>query len=155
MDNPQAKRLKEAGQKVGEHLKEQVDRVMASPQGDRPRVTDDLQEGDELQEARGVNEAAQNFTDALIEFTEALMESQRTVADLTLEAQQFGMRLGQNFYNGLIEEFSNQAESNRTLAQDLARQAQRQQEAYRKLSEESVNAYMNFLNSMFSYYRGS
>ena len=155
MDNPQAKRLKEAGQKVGEHLKEQVDRVMASPQGDRPRVTDDLQEGDELQEARGVNEAAQNSTDALIEFTEALMESQRTVADLTLEAQQFGMRLGQNFYNGLIEEFSNQAESNRTLAQDLARQAQRQQEAYRKLSEESVNAYMNFLNSMFSYYRGS
>lgn len=148
MDNPQAKKLSEAGRKVGEHLREQVDLLLASPQGDRPRVTDDPQEGDEPQGARGVNEAAQNFS-------KALMNSYLTIMDYNLKAQQRSMRLNQNFFESVTKDLRNQAESNRTLAQDLAHQAQRQQEAYRKLSEESINAYMNFLNSMFSYYRGS
>lgn len=148
MDNPQAKKLSEAGRKVGEHLREQVDLLLASPQGDRPRVTDDPQEGDEPQGARGVNEAAQNFS-------KVLMNSYLTIMDYNLKAQQRSMRLNQNFFESVTKDLRNQAESNRTLAQDLAHQAQRQQEAYRKLSEESINAYMNFLNSMFSYYRGS
>ncbi len=148
MDNPQAKKLSEAGRKVGEHLREQVDLLLASPQGDRPRVTDDPQEGDEPQGARGVNEAAQNFS-------KVLMNSYLTIMDYTLKAQQRSMRLNQNFFESVTKDLRNQAESNRTLAQDLAHQAQRQQETYRKLSEESINAYMNFLNSIFSYYRGS
>ncbi len=148
MDNPQANKLSEAGRKVGEHLREQVDLLLASPQGDRPRVTDDPQEGDEPQGARGVNEAAQNFS-------KALMSSYLTIMDHTLKAQQRSMRLNQSFFESVTKDLRNQAESNRTLTQDLAHQAQRQQEAYRKLSEESINAYMNFLNFMFSYYRGS
>jgi uncharacterized protein (DUF305 family) len=41
------------------------------------------------------------------------------------------------------------------LAEDLIEQQRKHQEASQALTQESVNAYMDFLNSMFSHYRGS
>jgi hypothetical protein len=46
-------------------------------------------------------------------------------------------------------------ESNRALAEDLIEQQRKTQEASQALTQESVNAYMDFLGSMFSYYRGN
>jgi hypothetical protein len=54
----------------------------------------------------------------------------------------------------VINNLRTQAESNRALAEDLIEQQRKQQEASQALTQESVNAYMDFLNSMFSYYRG-
>ena len=68
----------------------------------------------------------------------------------TLNAQ-----LTQDFFNGVINNLRTQAESNRALAEDLIEQQRKQQEASQALTQESVNAYTEFLNSMFSYYRGS
>jgi hypothetical protein len=44
-----------------------------------------------------------------------------------------------------------QAEENRQVTQQLADQQQRAAEAGQQLTQESVNAYMNFVNSMFSF----
>jgi hypothetical protein len=54
----------------------------------------------------------------------------------------------------VINNLRTQAESNRALAEDLIEQQRKQQEASQALTQESVNAYMDFLNSMFAYYRG-
>ena len=42
-------------------------------------------------------------------------------------------------------------ENNRTLAEDLIEQQRKTQEASQALTQESVNTYMDFLGSMFSY----
>jgi hypothetical protein len=55
----------------------------------------------------------------------------------------------------VINNLRTQAENNRALAEDLIEQQRKQQEASQALTQESVNAYMDFLNSMFSYYQGS
>ncbi len=98
------------------------------------------------QQAR-VNEVAQRFADAL-------QDSFRTVSERTVSAQELNAELTQSFFNSVIDNLRTQAESNREMAQQLADQQQRQQEATQALAQESVNAYMDFVNSMFSFYQG-
>jgi hypothetical protein len=102
---------------------------------------------DEKQQKQ-VNEAAEKFA-------EAIKESYQALADRSISAQELNAQLTQEFFNGVINNLRTQAESNRTLAADLVEQQRKQQEASQALAQESVNAYTDFLNSMFSYYRGS
>ena len=102
---------------------------------------------DERQQKQ-VNEAAEKFADAI-------KESYQAIADRSVSAQELNAQLTQQFFNGVINNLRTQAESNRALAEDLIEQQRRQQEASQALAQESVNAYMDLLNSMFSYYRGS
>ena len=56
----------------------------------------------------------------------------------------------------MINNLRTQAESNRALAEDLIEQQRKQQEASQTLTQESVNAYMDFLGSVFAYpYQGT
>jgi len=102
---------------------------------------------DERQQKQ-VNEAAEKFA-------EAIKESYQALADRSVSAQELNAQLTQDFFNGVINNLRTQAESNRALAEDLIEQQRKQQEASQALTQESVNAYTDFLNSMFSYYRGS
>jgi hypothetical protein len=102
---------------------------------------------DERQQ-RQVNEAAEKFA-------EAIKESYQALADRSVSAQELNAQLTQEFFNGVINNLRTQAESNRALAENLIEQQSKQQEASQALAQESVNAYTDFLNSMFSYYRGS
>lgn len=102
---------------------------------------------DERQQKQ-VNEAAEKFA-------EAIKESYQALADRSVSAQELNAQLTQQFFNGVINNLRTQAESNRALAEDLIEQQRKQQEASQALTQESVGAYTDFLNSMFSYYRGS
>jgi aromatic ring-opening dioxygenase LigB subunit len=102
---------------------------------------------DERQQKQ-VNEAAEKFA-------EAIKESYQALADRSVSAQELNAQLTQDFFNGVINNLRTQAESNRALAEDLVEQQRKQQEASQALTQESVNAYTEFLNSMFTYYRGS
>jgi polyhydroxyalkanoate synthesis regulator phasin len=88
-------------------------------------------------------------------FASAIKESYQALADRSVSAQELNAQLTQNFFNGVINNLRTQAENNRALAQDLIEQQRKQQEASQALTQESLNAYMDFLNSMFAYYRGS
>ena len=98
------------------------------------------------QQIRRVNEAAEKFADAA---TEAF----RTVSEHTTASQQLNAELTQQFFNSVIENLRQQAESNREIGQQLADHTQRQQEATQQLTQESVGVYMNFINSMFAFYQ--
>ena len=102
---------------------------------------------DERQQKQ-VNEAAEKFA-------EAIKGSYQALADRSVSAQELNAQLTQDFFNGVINNLRTQAESNRALAEDLIEQQRKQQEASQALTQESVNAYTEFLHSMFSYYRGS
>ena len=100
------------------------------------------------EQQKQVNEAAEKFA-------EAIKESYQALAERGVSAQELNAQLTQDFFNGVINNLRTQAESNRALAEDLIEQQRKQQEASQTLTQESVNAYMDFLNSMFSYYRGN
>jgi hypothetical protein len=92
---------------------------------------------------RRVNEAAKKFA-------ESLTEAYRAVAGRSVSTQELNAQQTQEFFNGVINNLRAQAESNRALAEDLIKQQRRQQEASQALTQESVNAYMDFLGSVFS-----
>jgi hypothetical protein len=98
------------------------------------------------QQARKVNEAAEKFAQSLTEAYQAL-------ADRSVSAQELNAHLTQSFFNRVIENLGTQAESNRTLAGNLIEQQRKQQEASRTIARESVDAYMEFLGSVFGFPR--
>jgi hypothetical protein len=96
------------------------------------------------EQQKQVNEAAEKFA-------EAIKESYQALADRSVSAQELNARLTQDFFNGVINNLRGQAESNRALAEDLIEQQRKQQEASQALTQESLSAYTDFLNSMFSF----
>jgi Na+/phosphate symporter len=99
------------------------------------------------QSQQWINEAAEQFTDALV-------ESFKTVTERGASAQEQGAQLTEDFFNRVVENLRTQAEESRQATQQLADQQQRQAEAAQTLTRESVEAYMDFMNSMFSWWQG-
>ena len=99
------------------------------------------------QSQQRINEAADQFTDALV-------HSYKTLAERGVSAQEGSAQVTEVFFNQAINTLHAQAEQNRQATQQLADQQQRQADAAQTLTRESVDAYMNFVNSMFSYWQG-
>src|SRR5918995_6457913 len=99
------------------------------------------------QSQQRINQAADQFTDALV-------QSYKTVAERGVSAQEGSAHLTEVFFNQPINNLRAQAEENRQATQQLADQQQRQAEAAQTLTQESVGAYMAFVDSMFSYWQG-
>jgi polyhydroxyalkanoate synthesis regulator phasin len=82
-------------------------------------------------------------------------ESYQSIADRSVSAQELNAQVTQDFFKGVINNLRTQTGDNRALSEDLIEQQRKQQEASRALAQESVDAYTDFLDCMFSYYRGS
>ena len=99
------------------------------------------------QSQQRINEAAEQFTDALV-------QSYKTVADRGVSAQERSTQVTEVFFNQTINNLRAQAEQNRQATDQLADQQQRQAEVAQTLTRESVDAYMAFMDSMFSWWQG-
>src|ERR687890_1274987 len=99
------------------------------------------------QSQQRINQAADQFTDALV-------QSYKTVAERGVSAQEGGAQVTEVFFNQAINNLHAQAEENRQVSEQLADQQQRQADAAQTLTRESVDAYMEFLNSAFSFWQG-
>src|SRR5215218_9680502 len=99
------------------------------------------------QQQQKVNEAADQFTNALV-------QSYKAVADRGASTQDRGAQLTKVFFNQTINNLRAQAEENRQATQRLADQQQRQADAAQTITRESVEAYTDFLNSAFSFWQG-
>lgn len=95
---------------------------------------------------RDVNEAAARFADTLA-------ESYRIVQEQAADAQQRQGRLAQDFSERVMDHLREQAQSGQAASERLADQSRRQREAGQAFARESVNAYMDFLDTAFSQYR--
>ncbi|MDN5697977.1 MAG: hypothetical protein L0G70_08405 [Rubrobacter sp.] len=94
-----------------------------------------------------VNEAAEKFA-------EAVRESYETMGNHSAEARDQSTKLTQSFFESVIQELDRQSQNNQQLSEQIMEQTRKQQEAFQSLSQESTKLYMDFLNSMFSYYQG-
>src|ERR671911_2245139 len=99
------------------------------------------------QSQQRINEAADQFTDALV-------RSYKTVAERGVSVQEGRAQVTEVFFNQTINNLRAQAEENRQVSGQLADQQQRRAEAAKTLTQESVGAYMEFMDSMFSYWQG-
>jgi hypothetical protein len=100
-------------------------------------------------------EQQQRIDAAAEQFTDAVKTSYQAVAKRGKEAQELNAELTQQFFNNVNERLRAHAEENRQLTQELADQSKRQQEAGKQIAQESANAYMDFMNSMFSFPQGA
>ena len=100
-------------------------------------------------------EQQQRIDAAAEQFADAVKTSYQAVAKRGEDAQELNAELTQQFFNKVNERLRTQAEENRQLTQELADQSKRQQEAGQQIAQESFNAYMDFMNSMFSYSQGA
>jgi ribosomal protein L6P/L9E len=100
------------------------------------------------QQTRRINEAARTFA-------EAIRESLRITSERSEEARERANRLTRNFFESVTSELQAEAERNRTASQQLIEQSQKQQAAFRQMSEESMTLYRDFLGSISSYYQAN
>src|ERR687890_1065320 len=84
----------------------------------------------EQQSQQRINEAAEQFTDALV-------QSYKAVANGSVSAQERSTQVTEVFFNQTIYNLYAQAEQNRQATQQLADQQQRQAEATQTLTRES------------------
>ena len=99
-------------------------------------------------------QSQQRIKQAADQFTDALVQSYKPVAERGVSAQEGSAQVTEVFVNQTINNVRAQAEENRQATQQLADQQQRQADAAQTLTRESVGAYMEFMDSMFSYWQG-
>src|SRR5215217_7261595 len=99
------------------------------------------------QQQQRINRAAQEFADALV-------AAYKTTSDSTVVAQQLGAQQIEYFFDTVINNLRTQAEGTLQVTQQLADQQEFAREATRDLAQMSTDNYMDFLNSMFSFYQG-
>jgi biopolymer transport protein ExbB/TolQ len=100
-----------------------------------------------VQEQQRLNEAAEQFADTLV-------QSYQAVSELGVTTQERNVQLSEEFFNKVVSNLRTQADANLQLSEQIADQQQRQVEATRTMAQESVGAYMEFLNSIFSFAPG-
>jgi hypothetical protein len=110
---------------------------------------------EEAEQRRAEEEAEQQANEAAKQFADAVRASYQTIADRSVSAQELNAQLTQQFFTDVINNLRTQTEDNRAMTQELAHQQRRTQEAGQALAQESVGVYMDFVNSIFSFYQGS
>ncbi len=130
--------------------KQYTDTLEASKQAGvkRREEAEQRRAAEEEAEQQQANEAAKQFADAV-------RASYQAVAKRGVEAQALNAQLTQQFFTDVINNLRTQTEDTRQMTQQLADQQRRTQEAGQALTQESAGVYMDFVNSIFSFYQGS
>ena len=152
MDEQEKQEVEEAERLYAEAEKQYSEAVSAARQAGTTRREEETEQRraaeEEAEQQQQANEAAKQFADAV-------RASYQAVADRSVSAQALNAQLTQQFFTDVINNLRGQAEDNRAMTQELVDQQRRTQEAGQALTQESVDAYMDFVNSIFSFYQGS
>ena len=149
MDEQEQREVKEADKLLAEARELYDSTVSASKQaGVTRREEAEQQRAAEEAEQRQAKEAAEQFADAV-------RASYQAVADRSVSAQALNAELSQQFFADVINNLRTQTEDTRQMTQQLADQQRRTQEAAQALRKETIGAYMDFVNSIFSFYQKS
>ena len=148
MDEQEQREVKEADKLYAEARELHDSTVSASRQAGATRRK-------EAEQQRAAEEAEQQrAAEAAEQFAEAVRASYQAVADRSVSAQALNAELTQQFFTDVINNLRTQTQDTRQMTQQLASQQERQREAAQALTRESVGAYMDFVNSISSYYQG-
>jgi hypothetical protein len=94
---------------------------------------------------------AKRARDASEDLDRLTRESYKAAVDQAFEAQKSGMRLSRRFFENWVETLDDHAELNRRTFGSLQQLVREQREVFRELSQDSVDAYDSFLDSLQEY----
>ena len=80
-------------------------------------------------------------------------DSYERVLGHAVAMQERNVRFAQEMVEGSITEMRGQAESNWAIALELAERADKQRDAFQKIAEESLDAYMDLAFAPLSYFK--
>ena len=95
----------------------------------------------------------ERVTGCLEGFARTTRDSYERVLDHAAAMQERNVRFVREKVEGSINELREQAESNRAMALELAERADKQRDAFQKVVEESLDAYMDLAFAPLSYYK--
>jgi hypothetical protein len=95
----------------------------------------------------------ENVTGSVESLARTTRDSYERVLDHAAAMQERNVRFAQEMVEGSITEMRGQAESNRAIALELAERADKQRDAFQKVVEESLDAYMDLAFAPLSYYK--
>ncbi len=98
---------------------------------------------------------AQKVNDATWNLTSSVRDANQAFADTLVGIQDRNMRFAQSFYENGMSVLNSNTESTSRLIQTLADQSRRQQEAFATLLRSSVDSYVKFFITPFSFYQGA
>ena len=90
----------------------------------------------------------QRLNEATEQFADAFAQSNKAVSDRAIAVQERNVQLSEELFKGFVSNLRTQTNNNLELAQQIAVQRQRQVQAAQTLTRETVDAYMDFANSM-------
>ncbi len=93
------------------------------------------------------------WNEAARKMAEAIVESQRALASVSVETQKRQAELTQSFFESVVSNLREQAKDNTVGSRELAEQVFKSQETGWWLAQESMKAQVDFLDSIFSYYQ--
>jgi chromosome segregation ATPase len=88
------------------------------------------------------------------EFTDALVAAYRTTSGGTAAAQRLGAQQVEYFFNTVMDNLRTQSEGALHVTRQLAAQQELARETTQELTRVSTDNYMDFLDSIFSFYHG-
>jgi hypothetical protein len=94
-----------------------------------------------------------SWHEAARKMAEAVAQSQAMLSSVSAETQQRQAQLAQSFFETVFANLGAQTRGSLAVSRGMAEQALRGQETAQTLVQRSVNAYVDFLDSMLSYYR--
>ena len=96
----------------------------------------------------------QRINGAAREFSGALVAAYRTTSDGTAAAHRLGAQQLEYFFDTVMDNLRAQAEGTSQISRQLAAQQELAREATQELTRVSTDNYMDFLDSVFSFYHG-
>src|SRR5437667_1342083 len=81
----------------------------------------------------------QQINETVLELVKSFQETNQAMAASIVAAQERNLKLAQGVYQHAMEAFQGQAESTRTLMEDLGQHARRQQERFQQMTGQEVS----------------
>jgi hypothetical protein len=98
-------------------------------------------------------DAARDLAKEIAEKPDRQAEILQNVVNTNVAAYDRNLRLAQSIFNDGIEVFKNSAQDVRSLAQEMTKETQKQQEQLQDFTQEAARAYVDFLRLPLTYYR--
>ena len=89
---------------------------------------------------------------AALDIAKSLRQMYTTVVDATIASQERNIKFAQSAFERGIEELKNHTDTASELSQAVMQQTQKQREAFEEHAHQAVDAYLDYLHDVLSFY---
>lgn len=93
------------------------------------------------------------WNEAARKLAAAIVESQRALSSVSVDTQERQAELTKSFFDSVVSNLRDQVEGNTAASRELTEHVFKSQEIGWLLTQESMKAQVDFLDSIFSYYQ--